>query len=270
MLYQKFKPGIILQPFVECFYLWEHYQTMHVPMLVESPPNGYTAMVFNYGDWYCVENIKQGQELAPRCFLTGQLTTNYRLHLSGTIAMVGIVFKPAVFGSIFRIPMVELTNKRISLEAVFGSEIEFITEQIAEATCPAAKIAVLQNFLIRKITSQSFSLDIIDNAVDIILEKKGIIAVKDLVTQLGVNRRQFERKFIQKVGLSPKYYSRLKRLSYICSLLINHRNPDWQEVIYAGGFYDQSHFIKDFVEFIQQNPSLYYKQHQELINYLDR
>ena len=270
MLYRKFQPSPVLQPFVECFYIWEHHQKINVPIQVESPPNGYTAMVFNYGDKYRVENLKQGQEIVPRCFLTGQFTTNYKLHLSGIIGMVGIVFKPAAIASIFRIPMVELTDKRISLEDVFGSESVLITEQIAEAADATAKIAVLENFLIFKITRQSFSLDSVDYAVDIIQEKKGIVAVKDLVTELGVNRRQFERKFIQKVGLSPKYYSRLKRLSYICSLLINHRNPDWQDVIYAGGFYDQSHFIKDFVEFIQQNPSLYYKQHQELINFLER
>ncbi len=270
MLYRKFHPCAVLQPFVECYYLWEHHQAIIAPIQVESPPNGYTAMVFIYGDRYKVENNKQISELVPRCFLTGQFTANYSLQLSGTIGMAGIVFKPAAIASIFRIPMVELTNQRIALDAIFGPEALFITEQIAEAGAPAAKISVLENFLVNKIASRPFSLDAIDYAVDIILEKKGIVSIKDLVTDLGIHRRQFERKFIHKVGLSPKYYSRIKRLGYICSLLATHRNPDWQDVIYEGGFYDQSHFIKDFVEFIQQNPSLYYKQHKELVNFLER
>jgi AraC-like DNA-binding protein len=270
MFYRKFHPCPALQPFVECYYIWEQGQQLVTPMQVESPPNGFTAMVFIYGDRYKAENHKQEMEQVPWCFLTGQLTSTYHLQLHGRIGMAGVVFKPTAISGIFGIPMTELTNQRVALDAVFGPEVMLLTERIAESQTHLGKISVIENYLLKKILTQSFSLDAVDHAVDIILDRQGIISVKELTVLVNINRRQFERKFITKVGLSPKYYCRLKRLGHICSLLVSRKNPDWQDVVFEGGFYDQSHFIKDFVEFIQQNPSLYYKQHKELVNFLQK
>lgn len=270
MLYRKYRPCAALQPFVECYYIWEQGQKLMDPIQVESPPNGFTAMVFVYGDRYKAENGKQQMEQVPLCFLTGQLTATYHLQLSGKIGMAGVVFKPSAISSIFRIPMPEITNQRIPLDSIFGPEVCLLTEQVADATSHFGKISAIEAYLLKKVLTQKFSLDAVDYAVDIIMERKGIISVKELTQLLNINRRQFERKFIYKVGLSPKYYCRLKRLGHVCSLLVAKKHPDWQDVVYEGGFYDQSHFIKDFVEFIQQNPSLYYKQHKELVNFLDR
>jgi AraC-like DNA-binding protein len=184
--------------------------------------------------------------------------------------MAGIVFKPSAVATLFRVPMPECTNCRIPLDALLGPTAPELAEKLAEAGDFRQKVAVLEGFLLDHIRRQPFTIDLGDHAADIILERKGIVSVQDLADELGVNRRQLERKFMSKVGLSPKYYARVKRISYVCSLLVGEKNLDWQDAISQGGYYDQSHFIKDFQEFVRQNPSLYYKGHNELINFLKK
>lgn len=270
MLYRKITPSLPLQPFVECYYVWENELLLPEPLLVESPPNGYVAMVFIYGDRYRVGNSQQPQETVPQSFLAGQFTRKYTLHLQGKVGMVGIVFKPAAVASIFRISMVELTDQRHALDAVLGAEARDLNDQILEAPDHSARVSLIESFLLAKICASPFKIDVVDHAVDIILDKKGSLSVKDLADELHLCRRHFERRFVAKVGLPPKYYARIKRLSYVCSLLANGKPFTWHDIIYEGGFYDQSHFIKDFTEFIGKPPTEYVLENRELSRFLDR
>jgi AraC-like DNA-binding protein len=261
MLYQKIKPHPALQPYVECYFIWES-DFLKTPFLVESPPNGFTAMVFNYGDLPEYENGPP-----PQSFITGQATKNYTLKLKGKAGMVGIVFKPASFTTLFEVPMVHFTNIRVDLELVLGNLMEFLQEKIMEAGSNTERINLLENFLMVKLRKSKLKIDNIDQAVELILEKQGVISVKDILEQFPICSRQFQRKFLTKVGVSPKYYLRIKRFGHLCYQIISNNKIDWQDLIYEAGFYDQSHLIKDFLEFIGKNPTAYVKDNKELANF---
>ncbi len=268
MIYRKIRPSLPLQPLVECYYEWENHGQLPQAVQIESPPNGFTAMVFVYGDPYQI--IHEGQQLVwvPSSFLSGQFTSNYQLKLTGKIGMFGVVFKPAALASVFRLNMTALVNQRVPLVDILGKEGQVLAARIEEAQHATERIAYIEQFLIDKLALKSFKVNYADYAVDIILERRGNVTVQHLADELGISRRLLEKQFITKVGLSPKYYARLKRISHVCALLIAQKEIDWQDAILLGGYYDQSHFIKDFLEFVRQNPSQYYKTHQELIKFL--
>ena len=50
MRYQKFTPATELTPFIECYFVWEGEAKESLD--VQSPPNVFNAMVFNYADPY--------------------------------------------------------------------------------------------------------------------------------------------------------------------------------------------------------------------------
>lgn len=270
MFYRKFTPASYLQSFVECYFVWEYNRVLTEPMIVESPPNGFCSMVFNYGDVYQVQNQKYEQTSVNQSFISGQATKSYQLQLSGKIGMVGIVFKPAAMNTLFGLPMYEFTDERIALSDVLGHPLKILTERIIEADSLQQRIEMLEQFLTFQLSKTKAVLDRTDFVVNLIVEQRGIINVGDLMTELYVCRRQFERKFLQKVGVSPKYYARIRRNSHLCMILANQRwqVADWQDIIYRSGYYDQSHFIKEFTEFIGKSPSAYVKNNVELANFL--
>ncbi|MBD2702835.1 helix-turn-helix domain-containing protein [Spirosoma sp. BT702] len=270
MIYRKFSPSAHLAPFVECYFVWEKTEPLNKPIRIESPPSAFASMVFNYGDVYQVANEKHQSLMAPSSFLTGQATHQYKLELAGRIGMVGIVFKPAGIASLFGLPMYEFSDERVNLIDVLGTPIQHLYEQILEATNPLARVRLLEQFLNRQLLKVGDTFDRTDYTANQIIAQKGLVNVGELMDELYVCRRQFERQFLQKVGVSPKYYARIRRIGYLCAELASKRwqVADWQDLIYQCGFYDQSHFIRDFTQFTGKKPTLYVKDNVELTNYL--
>ena len=270
MLYQKFKVSAVLIPFVETFYVWECSARHDTPFIVESPPNGYASMVFNYGEAYGIVNEKYQDRTVPSSFMSGQATKRYQLHLKGTLGMIGIVFKPAALNTIFGLPMYEFSDERIDLNDVLGREAIFLHERILEAQSAIERVDILDQYLTRKVLHNKKGFDRTDYVANMILEKRGILPIQDLMKELYVCPRQFQRQFLNKVGVSAKYYARISRMSSLCAQLAQSkwRIQDWHQLIYNFGYYDQSHFIKEFSEFMGKAPSSYVKHNIELANYL--
>ncbi|MFN8343413.1 MAG: helix-turn-helix transcriptional regulator [Spirosomataceae bacterium] len=270
MFYRKFSPPAHLRPFVECFFVWENSKILSNPLSIESPPNGFASMVFNYGTPYRVTSQKLNGGLAPKNFLTGQATKSYQLQLSGKIGMVGIVFRPAGLHTLFGLPMYEFSDERTNLRDVLGRQLDEWSDKIEEAGSHTERIVLLEQFLNLQLLRNKSEPDRTDYAANLIVDRRGVVNISDLMDELFVCRRQFERKFLQKVGVSPKYYARIRRVGVLCHALAqkNWQVTDWQDLIYQYGYYDQSHFIKDFTEFTGKSPSLYVKNNIELANYL--
>ena len=114
MRYQKFPPAAELLPFVECYFVWEGEAKESLD--VQSPPNSFNALVFNYADPNEAYQNGGPRMLVPKVFASGQFTSNYHLVLKGAIGMIGIVFKPSALHNFFGVRMSQLVNSRMSLE----------------------------------------------------------------------------------------------------------------------------------------------------------
>lgn len=269
MYYKKFIPHPFLLPFVECFYIWEGKLSAFDIQTFDSPPTGFASIVFNYGDAYTVSNQQHACLKTPSFFITGQATGRYELSLSGTIGMVGVVFKPAALGTFFNLPMFELTEERLDLKSVLGKSVEELGMRIAEMPMRIHRLKLLENWLLQLHREKEKEFDGIDFAANLISENTGNIEIEELLGQVFMSRRQFERKFFNKVGVSPKYYIRIRRISHICNLLARQETANWQLLIGAGGYFDQAHFIKEFKHFLSVTPTQYFKHNKELVHFLE-
>ncbi|MDQ4139061.1 MAG: AraC family transcriptional regulator, partial [Bacteroidota bacterium] len=187
-----------------CYYVWENEQVGNEELIVESPPNAFTAIVFNYADEYYVSLKNKEIEPVPRQFIVGQLTHSYTLHFPGRIGTAAIVFKPTGIASIFGISMYALTEERTDLKAVLPCPVvETAVQQIQCATDAHAKAKYLEQFVLQFYAINQPKPDVIDMAANQIVEKHGQVSINELCSEFTIGRRQFERKFLQRVGLSP-------------------------------------------------------------------
>ena len=268
MIYQKILPLEKLTSFVKCYYQWEHDVIQGQPLTVQSPPSGYEALVFSYGHPYQIKRGNHEDGWVPTAFYSGQNTTNYQLSLSNTVGMFGVVFQPAAFATLFRVSVKDTADQRIALDDILGTEGKYLAQKILEAPTTAGRVEIMESFLLQKLWLSKLHITVADNAARLIDCRNGIVTVQELMDEIGSSRRPLERKFIEKVGVSPKFYARIRRFSYI-SYHLMYQKDNWQELIYKGGYFDQSHFIKDFQFFNRQNPTDYLLQHKELIQYLE-
>lgn len=270
MQYQKFRPAEVLSPFVECYFTWDGI-TSGEELVIESPPSGFGSIAFNYGDAYFLHNKKYERLPVPMQFITGQSIYSYKLFLSGTIGIAGIVFKPAALATLFDLPMYEYTEERVDLYNVFKKDIiDKYVASIRNAFDANERVKLLEEFILHEFELRKPSPDYIDEAATLIVEKNGMLQVNDLLQNSFMSRRTFERKFFQKVGLSPKYYARIRRIGFTCNLIAGKKKVDWPQVFYECEFYDQAHFIKDFLEFTGRTPQQYLKENTELANFVEK
>ncbi len=266
MRYQKFQPVSELRPFVECYFVWEG--EAKEPMEVQSPPNSFTAIVLNYEKPYEVFLSANKPVTAPLAFVAGLSTSNYRLVLKGKIGMVGIVFRASALHNFFGVRMSQLVNSRMELSLLLGTEAVLLWGNAKIQRRDEARIKILQDFVFAHLAEAKSRLSIIDEAVELIDQFKGCVVVEDIAAHLKISRRYLEKKFIEKVGVSPKFYARIKRFTTLSKTVAYSEKFDWQDLVFENGLHDQSHLVKEFLEFNRMSPSEYFEKHHELIRFI--
>lgn len=269
MQYRKYSPETELKPFVECYFLFEG--EAREPLRIQSPPSGFPAMVFNFGDPHWAFQNNDQQLCVPKAFACGQFTSNYQLVLQGKISMAGIVFKPSAFYNFFAPRMSELVNNRVPLELLMGKDVaEDLWNKLKDQLCHESRPRILHEFLSCHLAVAKARLSIIDEAVEYIDWHSGRISIEEVAAELRISSRYLEKKFLEKVGVSPKFYARVKRFSVLSNKIAHSEKIDWQDVVFESGFHDQSHLAKEFLEFNKISPSDYHRQHRELSRYIKK
>lgn len=266
MFYKKYKPAKALKPFVECYYVWEGYPTTDIN--IESPPPGLCSIVFNFKKPYQLSNAKYEKKPVPKFFISGQALKNYTLHISGEIGAIGIVLRPPALYHFTNIPTYSFTDERIPFDQIFTNDHDQLLRALNHRGTHD-KVAEMKKYMLHLCSKFAYGTPEIIYASNEIFETKGQCNIPELIKSVYMSRRTFERKFLEEVGLSPKTYAKIRRFGYTCSLMAGNREVDFMEVLHRGGYYDQSHFIKDFKYFAGRTPRTYAQTNVELANYVD-
>jgi AraC-like DNA-binding protein len=263
MQYIKYLPTQSLRNLVECYFIWRS-PTPNSPIWVESPPSAFTAIIINLAGAHSVSTDGESFIRPPSSFISGQSIRNYSLLLDDEIDQLGIVFKPTGLHHLFGLQMFAFTNTRENLHDVLKVHFQHIEEKLAESKSDQARILLLEDLLLTRLKNTESYPDGVDRAARTIIDNFGNVTIDELLQDAFMSRRKFERHFLSRVGLSPKYYARIRRYGYICSLMAGQRSTSWDKLLYRAGYYDQSHFIKDFKEFSGKSPGHYLQTNLEL------
>jgi transcriptional regulator GlxA family with amidase domain len=84
-------------------------------------------------------------------------------------------------------------------------------------------------------------------AAHYVFHHKGLIRIEKLAGQAGLSVRQFERRFIEGIGLTPKLFARTTRFQM--ALDASSRFTTFRsglEIAHEFGYFDQAHMIREF------------------------
>jgi AraC-like DNA-binding protein len=266
MTYTKYKPSPSLSPFVVCYFIWE--RDTEEELLVQSPPTGFTALVFNYADPYWAYQSNTQKEEVPLTFASGQFTANYHLEIKGKVGVIGVVLNASSLYNLLGLNMASLINKRLDLVNLLGEKAKELLLMVKMSTDAEAKIKIMEDFLSCFLEKAKSRLSIIDDTIDFIDQKNGMVSMEEVLSKFKFSRRYLEKKFLEKVGISPKLYARIRRFSYLSNKVAHIKEINWQDIVFENGYHDQSHLVKDYRTFNQMKPSEYHQGHHELIRYI--
>lgn len=263
MEYNTFTPNELLAAFIKCYWTLEAHATT-VPERQRIVPDGCMEMIFHYGDPYKQYTSDTDFIIQPSCFVFGQITTPLAIEPTGRTGIFSVRFHPDGFMPFATLPIKELENRAVPLEDLFGSKgIELGLEMIGAAGT-AERITMAESFLTQQLATPRAIDCVAKQSVAVMLQLNGQVSVEGLVDQLQINRRQLERRFAATIGLSPKQLAKIIRLQATIKMLEHKQFSSLTELAYENGYFDQTHFIKDFREFTGVSPRQFYNSNLKM------
>lgn len=263
MFFKRFVPGASLAKFVECYWVVQSYDT--TPVIQKIIPDGFPELIFHYRDPYKI-NINGNWQLQSKALLAGQIKKHFFLQNVGTSGVFGIKCMPTALTHLFGISIKDFTDKVVALNDNDISPLNTLMKELAFCANYENMIDVAETYLQAIINKQDYFINEIDKIVDLIFKSNGMLSIMEIQRQFYITERQLQRMFQKYIGLSPKFYTRIIRFNYIFQLM-KEGKFSWLDVTHRCGYFDQSHFIRDFKSFTGEDPSKYIFDKPDLANF---
>ncbi|HMI60723.1 MAG TPA: helix-turn-helix transcriptional regulator [Puia sp.] len=252
MRVQTFHPPVSLAPFIREFMIIESDLGTDSRIL----PDTSMVMAFRYkGNVQRMEG--ELTDALPAAVITGLRRSHRIMRYSGQTSNLLVVFKEGGLAAFSAIPAHELFDQTISADNLFSiNTLDEILHRLAMATTDKTRVDIMGAFLLQHLTANKQDL-LIDKAIQLIQQRSGLVKIKDLAVALHISQDPFEKRFRTQVGSTPKQYASIIRLRKLIDTYPAYSSLT--EAAYEAGYFDQSHFIKDFRLFTGQTPKDFFK-----------
>jgi AraC-like DNA-binding protein len=152
-------------------------------------------------------------------------------------------------------PMHELADLVVPLEAALGRTGAELPERLSEAPTWEARFAVLDRLLARRLEAARAPAAGVEHAWWRLVGTHGATPVERLAEEVGWSRRHLFARFREHTGLPPKVFARILRFQRAAALMARPDGPSLCEIALDCGYYDQAHLNRDFREFAGRTPT---------------
>lgn len=166
---------------------------------------------------------------------------------------VCILFHPGGIRNFTDIPYDLLINSDDVFGMIFGKKGVNFLAQLFEANDTRKRVYLLERFLIKnhkEITKKSA----VGWATQRILKTGGNVKIETLAKESGIDNSTLYNNFIRFIGQSPKDFIKTVRFRSALSSLTQQKALSLTKISYSANYYDQSHFIKDFLQLTSYTP----------------
>jgi AraC-like DNA-binding protein len=177
-----------------------------------------------------------------------------RTHAGGGIVLA--MFRPAAAARMFAAPLHELFGQTLALDVLVARvEVARLAAQVGDAPDHAGRVAVLEAFLAPRLTAPADP--IVAAAVRAIEGTRGRVRISALADALGLSQDPLEKRFRRAVGASPKQLASLVRVRH--AITAGTAGAPWSRVAHEAGYFDQSHFIREFRAVTGEAPTRFFR-----------
>lgn len=269
MIYQVFSPTPELVPYVRFFWALEGAVPSGEEFVHRSMADGCVEIVFTYSGAFD-EIGHEGERAASSSAASIQAqSASFRRYVTReSFGMFGAYLYPFSLPKLFLLPASDFSDLAVDIDQVVGAAGRVLDQRVAECESNEERARVVSDFLLKRLRTSSGALPRAHLAVRSMLDANGAVRIADIAREHSLSIRQFERKFKELAGFSPKLYSRIIRFQAATQQRLSG-SRDLTEIAYSCGYYDQSHFINDFREFSGYTPKEYFWHTAEGTQYMD-
>jgi AraC-like DNA-binding protein len=251
-MYTVIRPHHLLAEYVDAYWVSAATRLSRQRIL----PDTCADIIFNISE--DVITTANGDFIPPHtAFVVGTMTTFRDTLMPANTRMLGIRFHPGGLNAFTGLPLQLITDKHLSLKEIVAAWHTLLEPLLAKENTVSAKIDCLEKFLLQRLPVQNMNVSKIRHSISLIQQSQGKMSVATLAASAFMSHRNFERYFLQTVGVSPKKFSRIVRFMEIKQQLKTHADAHLLSLALDNGFYDHAHLTREFREFSGESPTGY-------------
>jgi AraC-like DNA-binding protein len=226
-------------------------------------PTGNVQLMFHYRTPFVVLHPDKN-EFQPHSILSGLSNSFSDVSTFGQTGVVFVAFHPEGACCFFNFPLSEIENRSIDMTDIFSREMKEVEEQLCNMNTIVERTRVIEDFLWRRFSPiPDHNHMLLKAGVQLIAQSRGQLTATKLSEHLSVTPRNLERKFSTYLGKSPKQFIKLVRFHATIADITSDKRINLTEYAYRNGYFDQSHFIKEFKALSGYTPKDFVERYPE-------
>ena len=256
MTFREAKPGETLRPYIRCFWMIDSEVSVTVDDKIF--PSGFMEVVFNLGDSVWKSTHHGVQHTTPGAELMGQITGPLCVSSVGHNIMFGVRFHPHTAAIFLKEDVWELNDRISDATDLMGAGLHDLHGRLAECSGFMTWVALAEKFFLTRLSRNTrplHTLEMIGQIVGELRRNPLSDSIALIAEHYKITPRYLHTLFLRYVGMSPKAFSRVNRFQLSLHHLCRRQDEPLTDIAYQCGYFDQSHFIKEFRSFTGIAPS---------------
>lgn len=251
--FQQIQPHPALRPYIECYWVIESQSTSQPSTGEFMHPNGSNGIIFSLRDVLSLD----GELISAKYFRGGANTASRKLAVAGNVKAIGIRFTVIGMYALHAVPMNELLQDELVYAPGDFRKLDAVYERMVNVEQLEDQIAHLEAWLLESVRRAQDTPATVQQSLQIINHQAGYLSIRQVADELFISDRQLERLFKTHIGITPKQYARVQRVARARTLLKRVDDVTLLETAQDAGYYDQSHFIREFKSVVGMTPGAY-------------
>jgi AraC-like DNA-binding protein len=249
-VYFHYRPAAPLDRFIDIIWYWR--QTDLLRGIECVLPTGTAELVIDLGSPRDSDSMICGVKSKP-AVISGPI------HRQQAGCLLGVHFRPGGVFPFLPFPAQELHNADICISDLWGErQSARLLDMIHATGTIRGKIKALEQWLHAHLYHPLQHAPSITLTSPVLQSHPGT-PIRTLADKVNLSQRHFILHYQREIGLAPKLFARIMRFQKALDEVHGVINPDWHEVAAACGYFDQSHFNHEFLEFSGVAPANYLK-----------
>jgi AraC-like DNA-binding protein len=254
--YKVLSPHPELHSFIGCYWMLKTDAT-YIASEELIIPDGYAEIILNLGTAYSWQSsVYQTSCLIKDTHIVGQRDSSVIVKLPSYLYQIGIKIKPQAMQCLLQLPAIQVANCPIHTSDIADHTFTHLAEKLFAAVSEFEQKQLLDAYFLHKINKSVVPDVVTQYAIDHMIARRGMSRMDDLKNSLGIDYRTLERRFKATVGLTPKEFARVIRFKNVYKAFRKNQFKD-PAFFLDWGYYDQSHYIKEFKYFMGNTPTAY-------------
>ena len=253
MIHLRHIPSPPLNCYIDYFYYLDGHMPFQHELILPLP---ILDLKINLGS--ALQVCRNGRSDAyTESWCVGMWRVPHTLDWPPDLRLFGVRFKPDGAYPFLQLPLSELHNRVVMLDAIWGEYAAELRERLYTVPTIQTGFALLECLLLERLGEAPYGLEVVRYGVTQMAHRHGALSIRDLSDAIGISQNQLGTHFKRFVGVSAKELAQLYRFEHSLRMADPIRPVEWTRVAIRSGYYDLSHLNKEFLAFTGHNPTDY-------------